>query len=82
MSVLSCPAICHSLINFSIIAENPTAKDLLTDKETIITPYYMAQLLQYGIGLGQAQNTDSSPDALLKEAEVRLNLNKCRVSEH
>ncbi|KAJ7134580.1 kinase-like domain-containing protein [Mycena epipterygia] len=49
--------------------ETPTAKDLLTDKETIITPYYMAQLLQYGIGLGQAQNTDSSPDALLKEAE-------------
>jgi hypothetical protein len=32
----------------------------------------MAQLLQYGIGLGQAQNTDQSPDALLKEAEVRL----------
>ncbi|KAJ7645401.1 other/TTK protein kinase [Mycena polygramma] len=50
-------------------SEPPTAKDLLTEKETIITPYYMAQLLNYGIRLGQAKDTDSSPDALLKEAE-------------
>ncbi|KAJ6584927.1 kinase-like domain-containing protein [Mycena capillaripes] len=50
-------------------AEPPTAKDLLAEKETIITPYYMAQLLQYGIGLGRAQTTDSSPEELLKEAE-------------
>ncbi|KAJ7670256.1 kinase-like domain-containing protein [Mycena rosella] len=49
--------------------ETPTAKDLLADNETIITPYYMSQLLQYGIGLGQGQNADLSPEALLKEAE-------------
>ncbi|KAF8208902.1 kinase-like domain-containing protein [Mycena galopus ATCC 62051] len=49
--------------------EPPTAKDLLSEKETIITPYYMAQLLQYGIGLGRDQSTDCSPEALLKEAE-------------
>lgn len=32
----------------------------------------MAQLLKYGIGLGQSQDTDSSPENLLKEAEVRI----------
>ncbi|KAF7324287.1 Serine/threonine-protein kinase mph1 [Mycena sanguinolenta] len=49
--------------------EPPTAKDLLSETETIITPYYMAQLLQYGMGLGKAQDTDLSPEALMKEAE-------------
>ncbi|KAJ7044077.1 kinase-like domain-containing protein [Mycena alexandri] len=49
--------------------ETPTAKDLLAENETIITPYYMSQLLKYGINLGQSQDTDASPEALLKEAE-------------
>ncbi|KAG5341627.1 hypothetical protein C0989_008606 [Termitomyces sp. Mn162] len=37
--------------------------------ETVINPYYMRQLLEYGIKLGQAQNTDMSPERLLREAE-------------
>lgn len=40
--------------------------------ETVINPYYMRQLLEYGIKLGQAQNTDMSPERLLREAEVCL----------
>ena len=31
----------------------------------------MRQLLQYGIKLGESGTTDVSPEALLKEAEVR-----------
>ncbi|KAG5638162.1 hypothetical protein H0H81_001458 [Sphagnurus paluster] len=49
--------------------EAPPVKDLLAADETVINPYYMRQLLQYGIKLGQAQNTDMSSEALLREAE-------------
>ncbi|KAG6918317.1 hypothetical protein DXG01_015175 [Tephrocybe rancida] len=38
-------------------------------EETVINPYYMRQLLEYGIKLGQTQNADMSPENLLKEAE-------------
>lgn len=47
-------------------------KDLLAPDETVISPYYMRQLLQYGIKLGEAQNTDMSPEGLLREAEVGI----------
>ena len=54
-------------------AEPPAAKPSLKHDETIINPYYMRQLLSYGIKLGQqTQHTDMDPDELLKEAEVRL----------
>lgn len=42
----------------------------LREDETIITPYYMRQLLQYGIKLGQSQKGEASPEDLLLEAEV------------
>jgi serine/threonine-protein kinase TTK/MPS1 len=51
----------------------PTRKPELAEDETIINPYYMRQLLQYGIRLGQQQNSaDLSPEDLLREATVRL----------
>jgi hypothetical protein len=43
---------------------------MLADDETIINPYYMRQLLQYGIKLGQSSRSDMSPDELLQEAAV------------
>lgn len=46
-------------------------KDLLAADETVINPYYMRQLLQYGIKLGEVQNSDMTPESLLREAEVR-----------
>jgi serine/threonine-protein kinase TTK/MPS1 len=51
-------------------AEPPAVKDLLAPDETVINPYYMRQLLQYGIKLGEAQSSDMSPETLLREAEV------------
>ncbi|KAF9236485.1 kinase-like domain-containing protein [Melanogaster broomeanus] len=51
--------------------EIPPAKALLAGDETIINPYYMKQLLEYGIKLGQqAQAGDIDPVHLAKEAEV------------
>jgi hypothetical protein len=51
----------------------PAKKPELEKDETIINPYYMRQLLQYGIRLGQQQNSaDLSPEDLLREATVRL----------
>ena len=48
------------------------AKDLLATNETIIDPYYMKQLLVYGIKLGKDGAFDKAePGALEKEAEVR-----------
>ncbi|KAF9013500.1 kinase-like domain-containing protein [Cyathus striatus] len=50
--------------------EPPAAKDILAADETIINPYYMRQLLQYGIKLGEMQNSSAvDPDTLLREAE-------------
>lgn len=52
-------------------AEPPAAVPQLAQDETIINPYYMKQLLTYGIKLGQQrQNTEMDPDELGKEAEV------------
>jgi hypothetical protein len=54
-----------------LVAEVPPAKALLAGDETIINPYYMKQLLEYGIKLGQqAQAGDIDPAHLAKEAEV------------
>jgi len=51
----------------------PAKKPELAEDETIINPYYMRQLLQYGIRLGQQKNSaDLSPEDLLREATVRL----------
>lgn len=53
------------------VADSPTAKPTLAHDETVINPYYMRQLLTYGIKLGQQQqNADMNQDELLKEAEV------------
>lgn len=64
------------------VAEVPLAKPQLAQDETVINPYYMKQLLEYGIKLGQqAQSGDIDQEYLAKEAEVRLhrlsNLNPC-----
>ncbi|KAG5642666.1 hypothetical protein DXG03_002350 [Asterophora parasitica] len=61
--------------------EAPPVKNLLASDETIINPYYMRQLLQYGIKLGEAQNADMSPEALLREAEAYEVLEQLRSSE-
>ena len=45
-------------------------KDLLEPDESIINPFYMRQLLEYGIKLGVSQNGEIDPDSLLREAEV------------
>jgi len=51
-------------------SNSPTAKPALARDETIINPYYMRQLLTYGIKLGQQQkNADMNQDELLQEAE-------------
>ncbi|KAI0269886.1 kinase-like domain-containing protein [Gloeopeniophorella convolvens] len=50
-------------------APEPPRKPELAADETIINPYYMRQLLQYGIHLGQQQDTaDMSQEDLLREA--------------
>jgi hypothetical protein len=45
-------------------------KDLLEPDESIINPFYMRQLLEYGIKLGLSQNGEIDPESLLREAEV------------
>lgn len=52
------------------VAPPPPAKDLLEPDESIINPFYMRQLLEYGIKLGSSQTADMDPDSLLREAEV------------
>lgn len=61
----------RSVLLMFLTAEVPQAKALLASDETIINPYYMRQLLEYGIKLGQqAQAGDIDPAHLVKEAEV------------
>jgi hypothetical protein len=61
-----------TVISFPI-AEVPPAKPRLAQDETIINPYYMKQLLEYGIKLGQqAQSGEIDQEYLAKEAEVRF----------
>ncbi|KAG0700452.1 kinase-like protein [Suillus ampliporus] len=51
-------------------SEVPGGKPRLAQDETIINPYYMKQLLEYGIKLGQqAQNGEIDQEYLAKEAE-------------
>ena len=50
----------------------PAVKDLLEPDESIINPFYMRQLLEYGIKLGSSQSTDMNPESLLRDAEVFL----------
>lgn len=53
-------------------AEPPSVKQLLAHDETIINPYYMRQLLEYGIKLGkESKGTELNSEALVREAEVR-----------
>ena len=53
-------------------AEPPSVKQLLAHDETIINPYYMRQLLEYGIKLGkESKGAELNSEALLREAEVR-----------
>ncbi|KAK2465247.1 hypothetical protein APHAL10511_002601 [Amanita phalloides] len=50
--------------------EPPSVKQLLARDETIINPYYMRQLLEYGIKLGkESKNSELNSEALLREAE-------------
>lgn len=58
------------LLVFKAETEVPPVKPTLAADEAVINPYFMRQLLQYGIRLGEAQNSDMSPEALLIEAEV------------
>lgn len=51
-------------------ASTPAAPALKED-ETIINPFFMQQLLEYGIGLGQ-QGRVMDRDELLREAEVEV----------
>lgn len=61
--------------------EAPPAIPQLAHDETIINPYYMSQLLSYGIKLGQqSQNEELHKDELLKEAEVRAIYPGCLVT--
>ena len=46
-------------------------KDYLGEDETIINPFYMKQLLLYGIKLGQALGNNITDDQLLQESQVR-----------
>ena len=72
--------ICELMLFFSVaLGESPEPepeppkKPKLAEDETIINPYYMRQLLQYGIKLGQQKHSaDLSPEDLLREATVRL----------
>lgn len=54
-------------------APRPPVKDLLEPDESVINPFYMRQLLEYGIRLGRSQS-DMDPESLLREAEVCLSL--------
>jgi hypothetical protein len=54
---------------FDIAPPRPV-KDLLEPDESIINPFYMRQLLEYGIKLGLSQSGDIDPESLLREAEV------------
>lgn len=59
----------------------PLAKDLLAHDETIINPFYMGQLLLYGIKLGREGTMEPSannPD-LIRDAEVRSSLNLFQI---
>ena len=47
-------------------------KDYLGQDETIINPFYMKQLLLYGIKLGQALGNNITDDQLLQESQVGL----------
>jgi hypothetical protein len=44
----------------------------LAENETIIDPFYMQQLLEYGISLGQGQQGVMDDEKIIKEAEARL----------
>ena len=55
---------------FILLAEASPVKPSLAADETIINPYYMRQLLQYGIKLGESQSTAMDAESLLREAEV------------
>jgi serine/threonine-protein kinase TTK/MPS1 len=43
--------------------------EFLGPQETVINPYYMRQLLEYGMSMGRNQG-NLDPEAMLKEAEV------------
>lgn len=57
------------MLLFDIAPPQPV-KDLLEPDETVINPFYMRQLLEYGIKLGLSQSGDIDPESLLREAEV------------
>lgn len=53
--------------------EKPTLASLLKPDQTIITPYYMRQLLMYGMSLGGANTDTVDEEALLVEAKNLVN---------
>jgi hypothetical protein len=60
----------NPLLKHVYLAETPKAKLALAQDETVINPYYMRQLLEYGIKLGQSKGANMDSDNLLREAEV------------
>jgi hypothetical protein len=62
----------YTIAKSLMTAEPPSVKQLLAHDETIINPYYMRQLLEYGIKLGkESKGTELNSEALVREAEVR-----------
>ncbi|XP_006462735.1 hypothetical protein AGABI2DRAFT_224326 [Agaricus bisporus var. bisporus H97] len=59
----------HSWLSMKESELNAPVKPQLAHDEVVINPYYMRQLLHYGIKLGASQGDSMDPDALLKEAE-------------
>jgi hypothetical protein len=61
--------------NGLFLATSQPAKNQLKENEAIINPYYMQQLLEYGIRLSGENGLDAQ--SLLKDAEVtKMRLNQ------
>ncbi|KAJ6619433.1 kinase-like domain-containing protein [Mycena sp. CBHHK59/15] len=58
----------------------PEPEEPLKEDETVINPYFMRQLLEYGMNLGKNQSGPVDEDHLLKEATVRSHFNGDRSS--
>lgn len=55
----------------SLAPPTPTMADLLGEDETVINPFYMKQLLEYGIRLGQdPKGKEATQEFLEEDAQV------------
>jgi len=62
--------LCWVILKKTFQASPPPVESLLKADETIINPYYMGQLLEYGMKLKADKNAQIDSDFLVKEAEV------------